>query len=470
MGGSSLVRQIFPSYLMTALLSAAVAAAAMRWSPWPGLVSAAAAILASMAIAWLVGWRVARAIALPLERLRRAANRLQRGDHSQKLPASDIEEIAELAETFNHIVGETDARLRDLLRQRNEREAVLASMVEGVVAVDSDERVINLNEAGAELLEVERQHSIGRSLPEVVRNPALERLVSDVLLTQHTAYDEIELTMADGERRTLHVQGSVLHDAQEQPMGAMVVLHDVTRIKRLENVRRDFVANVSHELKTPITSIKGFVETLLDGAMHQPEDAERFLRIVAGQADRLNAIIEDLLMLSRVEQEEKQIEIALDAGQLKDVLDSAILACQRKADEKQIRLELACEEDLVVRMNAVLLEQAVTNLIDNAIKYSAAGQQILIQAHRDPMDVVIKVQDRGCGIPREHLPRIFERFYRVDKARSRELGGTGLGLAIVKHIVQAHGGRATVKSAVGEGSTFSLHLPALSPVRSGLQV
>ncbi len=333
-------------------------------------------------------------------------------------------------------------------------------MVEGVLAIDADEHVINLNHAAAQLLGLERETALGRSLQEVVRNPALQRLMADVLGNQESASDEIELALPEGEKRILHAQGSVLHDAHDKPIGALVVLHDVTRIRRLETVRRDFVANVSHELKTPVTSIKGFVETLLDGAMNQPGDAERFLRIIASQADRLGAIIEDLLTLSRVEQEEKQIEILLEPGEIRGVLQSAIELCQVKAEEKKVLILLACEDGLWVRMNSVLLEQAVVNLIDNAVKYSLPGHQVVVEAVQTALEVVIRVQDHGCGIPREHLPRIFERFYRVDKARSRALGGTGLGLAIVKHIVQAHGGRTSVKSTVGQGSTFLIHLPS----------
>jgi two-component system phosphate regulon sensor histidine kinase PhoR len=227
----------------------------------------------------------------------------------------------------------------------------------------------------------------------------------------------------------------------------------------LESVRRDFVANVSHELRTPVTSIKGFVETLLDGAMHNPEELQRFLQIVAVQTDRLNAIIEDLLALSRIEQEEEKAEIELGQSPVRAVLETAVEVCRMKAAEKNIRLELACDAELAAPMNAPLLEQAVINLLDNAIKYSAPEQTVQIAAERSGGEIAIRVRDCGCGIGREHLLRIFERFYRVDKARSRKLGGTGLGLAIVKHMAQAHGGRASVESTPGQGSTFTIHLP-----------
>jgi two-component system phosphate regulon sensor histidine kinase PhoR len=259
-----------------------------------------------------------------------------------------------------------------------------------------------------------------------------------------------------------------------------VVLHDVTRLRRLETVRRDFVANVSHELRTPITSIKGFVETLLDGAMNNPADAERFLKILAAQADRLNGIIEDLLILSRVEQDAQKAGIALEPGSIRDVLTAAIDVCHLKAAERNVQVELVCESGFRARINAALLEQAVVNLVDNAVKHSGEGQTVHVEAaqvkagqvegaHVEPgqveagqtdVEVVIRVRDHGCGISPEHLPRLFERFYRADKARSRKLGGTGLGLAIVKHIAQAHGGRATADSTPGVGSVFCLYLPA----------
>jgi two-component system phosphate regulon sensor histidine kinase PhoR len=238
-----------------------------------------------------------------------------------------------------------------------------------------------------------------------------------------------------------------------------VVLNEVTEIKKLENIRRDFVANVSHELRTPITSIKGFVETLIDGAIHQPEEAERFLQIVARQADRLNAIIEDLLSLSRLETDVERGEVELQQVDLQPVLEAAVQTCAPQADEKRMRLVLAWEGDLAARANPRLIEQALVNLIGNAIKYSPAGQEVRVSAAATGRTVQLQVSDQGAGIDKRHLPRLFERFYRVDKARSRELGGTGLGLAIVKHIALAHGGMVSVESEPGQGSTFVISLP-----------
>jgi two-component system, OmpR family, phosphate regulon sensor histidine kinase PhoR len=224
-------------------------------------------------------------------------------------------------------------------------------------------------------------------------------------------------------------------------------------------VRRDFIANVSHELRTPVTSIKGFAETLLDGALDDRGDAERFLRIVVDQAERLNAIVADLLSISRLERDPEGEEVPLEETRLIEVIRSALEVCEPRAAQADVGLECHCDDDLVVRAAPALLEQAVVNLVDNAIKYSPAGTAVSVSATVRDDEVALEVADHGSGIDRRHLPRLFERFYRVDKARSRDAGGTGLGLAIVKHISQVHGGRVTVDSTPGVGSRFTLFLP-----------
>jgi len=243
--------------------------------------------------------------------------------------------------------------------------------------------------------------------------------------------------------------------------GVVIVARAYVSERRLAGLKSDFVANVSHELKTPVTSIKGFAETLIDGALDNAEDAERFVRIIAGQADRLNSIIEDLLALSSLEITAEQGPTMSEAS-LADVLQVAVEVCEIKAQAKEIKLVLASKDCVLATVNPPLLEQAVVNLIDNAIKYSPAGSTVTVSCATGDGEVHISVRDEGPGIPREHLSRLFERFYRVDKARSRDMGGTGLGLAIVKHIAQAHGGRAEVQSTLGQGSTFTIALP-LSP-------
>jgi len=230
------------------------------------------------------------------------------------------------------------------------------------------------------------------------------------------------------------------------------------QLRGLETMRRDFVANVSHELKTPITAIKGFVETLQDGALEKPADAKRFMEVIARNADRLGAIVSDLLTLARIEQESEHGRLAFVDAPLSDVVAGVVELCRPMAAAKHIEISADCPENLVAPMNAQLLEQALANLIDNAVKYSEPKTNIALSVTRAGGEIQVTVADQGVGIPAEHLPRIFERFYRVDKGRSRRLGGTGLGLAIVKHIANAHGGRVTVESRPGKGSRFTLHL------------
>jgi two-component system phosphate regulon sensor histidine kinase PhoR len=258
---------------------------------------------------------------------------------------------------------------------------------------------------------------------------------------------------------TLRARGTYLTDHQGNKSGAVIVLSDMTQLQRLETIRRDFVANVSHELRTPITSIKGFVETLLDGAINEPQEAQRFLKIIAGHTDRLMAIIEDLLSLSRLEEDGQTRNVAMEYLKVRPVLDSAVELSGPKAGDKKIKIEIDCDDEIETLMNPALLEQAILNLIDNAVKYSSAESKIQISANKTEKEVIIAVKDLGCGIEKPHLERIFERFYVVDKARTRKLGGTGLGLAIVKHIVNLHGGTVTVESTPGQGSTFTIHLP-----------
>jgi len=408
-------------------------------------------------VAAVIGWYVSRRIALPMREVREGARRFAAGDFGRKLAVPATEEFAGVAESLNQMAEELDQRLRDITRERNEREAVLESMVEGVLAVDPDRRILTLNGAAAGLLGVDPAEVEGAAIEEAVRNPDLQAVVA-AAVSGHGPV-EVDLTVhVGGGDRYLQANGALLHAQRGEVVGAVVVLNDVTRLRRLEAVRRDFVANVSHELKTPITTIKGFAETLVDGAMDDPAAARRFLRIVSGQADRLNSIIEDLLALSTLE-EGDGAEVDLQETQLCDVLAVAVEVCAPKAEAKGITLLVDCAHGLRVEANPPLLEQAVVNLLDNAVKYSPDGTSVRVTAAPDDGEVVVAVADEGQGVSREHLPRLFERFYRVDKARSRDLGGTGLGLAIVKHVAQVHGGRVSVDSVVGRGSTFRIHLP-----------
>ncbi|MFO7554898.1 MAG: ATP-binding protein [Desulfobacterales bacterium] len=401
---------------------------------------------------------VSQRISRPIEKLKKGADFFARGDLSYRMPGTDLVEIDSLIEALNQMAGQLEDRLNTIVRQKNELEAVLSSMAEGVIAVDMEEKIISINKAAARIFEVLPEHLLNRSIPEVIRNPELQKFIHRALFSKENLEEDIILYQR-GER-ILYVHNTPLEDPDGQRRGILVVLNDVTHLRKLENMRKDFAANVSHEIKTPLTAIKGFVETLRTGEVTEPKETERFLAIIEKHVDRLTAIIEDLMKLSKIEQQDEKSEIHLEESSVKSVILSAIQTCREKAKAKNITIDLVCPEDISFQIDSRLMEQAMVNLLDNAINYSSEKSDIQILASLKDKELKISVQDHGIGIPREHLSRLFERFYRVDKARSRNLGGTGLGLAIVKHIAHAHGGRVSVESTPGKGSTFSLHLPA----------
>ena len=419
-----------------------------------------AGCLGTAACAVAAGYALAHRVTRPIDELRAAAARLAGGDTTTAVPATEVAELADLATALSRLRAQLVERGLTIGRQGTQQEAVLGSMIEGVLAVDARQRLLGINRAAADLLDVDPDESAGRLLIDVIRNPDLRRFALTAIDCRAPVEDDLVL---HGPRdRTIRLRGTALRDASGEG-GAVIVLNDVTEMKRLEHVRRDFVANVSHELKTPIASIKGFVETLLDGAMDDPADTSRFLGIVARQADRLAAIVDDLLALSRIEQSEGAGNLPVETVPVASILTAVTLDCGPRAADRSIRLEVDCPANLAATLNAALVEQAVINLVDNALKYSESGKTVWLSAAASeppgPRELVLRVRDEGCGIEPIHLPRLFERFYRVDKARSRNLGGTGLGLSIVKHIVQAHTGAVSVDSEPGVGTTFTIRLP-----------
>jgi two-component system phosphate regulon sensor histidine kinase PhoR len=401
---------------------------------------------------------VARRISRPVEEIKRGVVHFASNDLSYRLPVHELEEIGELATVINEMAGRLEDRIETVERQRNEQEAIFTGMVEGLIVVDEEETVVRINPAAARFLGVEVGEAEGKLIQEVVRNPYLLQFVKKTLGSPLTVEDDFTLRNGRGE---LYVQGHgvQLLKPNGSLRGGVIVLNDVTRLRKLENVRKDFVANVSHELRTPITSIKGFVETLLDGAMRDPVDSAHFLKIIGRQAERMDNIIEDLLLLSNVERGLEESNVRVEKKNIAEIVQEAVEVCGHKAREKDVSIKVDCPADIEAEVNEALLEQAVVNLLDNAIKYSDEGGTVGVEVSRHGEGLAIIVHDEGCGIEAKDIPRLFERFYRVDKARSRKLGGTGLGLAIVKHIMQAHGGSVTVASTPGEGSTFTLHLP-----------
>ncbi len=361
--------------------------------------------------------------------------------------------IAPLATSLNLLMNDLNDQVRTLTRERNERETILTSMVEGVILLDGALRIRTLNAAAARMFQNSTNDSIGRTLLDFGRNTALVDFAERVRGTVLPLEQSITLYRAT----LLHVQVHGISLSGPGKTEVLLVLNDITRLKQLELVRKDFVSNVSHELKTPVTSIKGFVETLLDNEETDPETRNRFLSIILKHADRIHSIIEDLLSLARLEQNESPIETR--ENDVKTIIQASTELCSSAANAGNIWLSEEYSDYTRARVNESLLQQAVTNLIDNAVKYSPKGSHVEIRVEATPEELVISVIDNGAGIPAKDIPRIFERFYRVDRARSRDIGGTGLGLAIVKHIAIAHGGEVTVDSELGRGSTFTIRIP-----------
>ena len=436
------------------ILRAAKPVARVREAVMPtlGVILLAALLIAIAAVA--ASYLVARRMSVPLRRLQEGAERFAAGELDRRLPLPETEEFAQLARSLNTMAEQIGDRIRTITGQRTELETLLTSMEEALIVVDGDGTVTRLNRAAGALFHVAPDEAAGKPAIAIVRNRALNDLIGEVLATGRPGQREVELYDSDG--RVLMVHGTIVPGLDRS---ALFVFSDVTRLKKLENLRKDFVANVSHELRTPITSIKGFIETLRDGALDDPANARSFLDTIARQSDRLGAIIEDLLALSKIERETEQGGIVREPTALRPVIEAAIQPFRERAAARGIRIVMTVDGAPVAPVNGALLEQALVNLIDNAVKYSNDNGQITIGSGVTGTEVTLRVADTGIGIPSEHLPRLFERFYRVDKARSRTVGGTGLGLAIVKHIALAHGGSVSVESEPGKGSTFSLHLP-----------
>ena len=336
-------------------------------------------------------------------------------------------------------------------REGSRLEAILGSMVEGVVAVDPLMRITFLNRAFAELMGVSLPIEAGIPLVQVARDHALLEMLTSVLATGESVQKRLVLSA-----RTFEVQTVPL--ASQAHPGAIAMLYDITDIERLERVRKDFVANVSHELRTPLAAVCGYAETLLEGALDDPENRRRFTEIILGKARQLNNIVTDLLILSSLESGKAP---AVEPVSLRESIESALRTVDPVARARGVRLTCGVFEDVSVLGYEIRLEQVFVNLLDNAIKFNRPDGEVLVEVSRDDGHAVVKVKDSGLGIPSRDLPRIFERFYRVDKARSRATGGTGLGLAIVKHAVEQMGGSVSVESRLGQGSVFTVALPPI---------
>ncbi|HEV8039642.1 MAG TPA: ATP-binding protein [Bryobacteraceae bacterium] len=370
----------------------------------------------------------------------------------QELPSGD-DDLGALAQSLRRTVPRIGALLESLKLEGARREAILASMVEGVLAVDKDLRVTFCNNSFARTVGARTPVSPGMQLLELVRDPALIEIMTDTLSTGERV--ERRITLAAADQHSFEVLAGPL--AGPSTRGALAILHDVTELERLERVRKDFVANVSHELRTPLAAIRGYAETLLDGALEDHENNHRFVEIIQAQATRLTNIASDLLTISELES-----NLAAPSPKpisIRSALESALRTVESGARIRSVRLLCEKVDDVQVLGNELQLEQVFVNLLDNAVKFNRPNGEVRVETQCTDGTAQITISDTGIGIPSEDLPRVFERFYRVDKARSREMGGTGLGLSIVKHVIEQMGGTVVVQSQVGQGSRFTLTVP-----------
>lgn len=408
-------------------------------------------------LAAIISSLLVRRITGPIRQLKEGAELFAKGDFQSRLQITGSEEIGALSYSMNKMAEQLDSRIQTIIKERNEREAILTSMSEGILALDDKERVVTLNRAVAQFLEINIADSVGKSIQEIVRLADLQDFIGVAIKSTETV--ETEISLPGSADRYFQIHGTALTDADNKRIGIVLVFNDISRLKKLENIRRDFVANVSHELKTPITAIIGSAETLLDNNPDKGADTYRFLEMIARQSDRLNILVDDLLTLARLEGDSESKGLAKTMTPLVNILESSIQSCHELSVAKEVKINLSCPPDLESEINKQQIEQALINLINNAIKNSEPKTSVEVKAAKEDSEIVLSVADQGCGIDKKHHSRLFERFYRVDKARSRDEGGTGLGLAIVKHIALSHNGRVSVESVVGQGSTFAIYLP-----------
>jgi two-component system phosphate regulon sensor histidine kinase PhoR len=419
--------------------------------------SVAFALVLAFVLAAALAVALSAPLAAPFRQITDVARRFADGDFGARARLSRRDEVGQLSRILDQSADQLQARLTELARDRARTEAILSAMADGVLAVDHGGVVIVANDALRLALGLD--DAVGRHYLEVVRQKEVAEVLEEVLRRQERCEGEVTLRHV---RRTFGLAAVPFPAEEGRPPGAVLSFHDVTERRRLEQVRRDFVANASHELRTPLTSIRGFVEALEDGALTDGPTALRFLGKIRTHADRMAALVSDLLELSRLESGERPPQWEeVDVG---EVAREAAASLGPLAEGKGIALAVRAHTPAAVRTDPERLRRILENLLENAIKYTASGGRVEIMAEKEAAGAAVEVADNGPGIPAEHLPRIFERFYRVDKARSREMGGTGLGLSIVKHLAEGMGATVAVQSELGAGTRFRVRLPAKAAV------
>jgi len=412
--------------------------------------------LTGLIISLIMGYSVAVYISRPLKKITATANNIAGGDFSDRLYYKGNDEIKNLTVSFNEMTEKLGETVGELSHRNSNMTNILDNVINGIIAVDKNEKVLFMNKAAAEYIGLESPGDVGQVALKAIRDNGLDEFIKFLISNQQLTIEEMKFNR--NENKQFIVNGNPMYgEDSENPYGYIIVIHDITEIKRLERIRTDFVANVSHELKTPLTSIKGFAETLKNGDIDDETTIKSFLGIIYEEAERLQGLINDILLLSEIESKKLTYDEEFNVSQC---IDEVVFMLENQAAEKNQTLSFENNEpEVVLKSNRNKFKQMLINLIENATKYTPENGKIEVVLRQDSGNLNIHIKDNGIGIPKESLSRIFERFYRVDKARSRELGGTGLGLSIVKHIVQTMGGRIKVESELGMGTEFTISLP-----------
>lgn len=406
-------------------------------------------------IATLISIIISLNITKPIKEMTEISKKISKGDFSKKLKIHSQDEIGQLSLALNQMSEDLESKIKIISEDRNKIEVVLSSVIEGIAAIDKKGKLIICNNAFEKIIHCSQNKALGRFHWEIIRNNQLNEILKETIQKGQTSTQEI--TVLFPQEKIFYASATPLGE-KENIWGAVVVLNDITQIKKLEKMREEFIANISHELRTPLTSIQGFIETLKEGAINDPEKTQHFLEIIEKQSNRLNSLVEDILKLSKIESQE--IVVNLQSTNLKELLDKVMAEFKEKIILKKIQISTNISPQFpLLKVDPEQIELVLRNLLDNAIKYTPEKGEISISFLEREKDIYLEITDNGIGISQEHLPRIFERFYRVNKDRSRDLGGTGLGLAIVKHVVQVHKGTIGVDSHPGEGAKFFIILP-----------
>ncbi len=420
------------------------------------------AVIAGILVASLLGYKMTVNIMKPIREITYTASRIAKGDFSKQINITGRDEIATLAGSINDMASRLNDTIMSAQDKNVKLEAIMSSVVNGIIALDSAERVLFINNAAERLLNITERDMVGKHLLQVVRNNSLDNYLKTIL--QDKNFFDTEITITDPVEKVLKFYANPIKQTDKSDAeGIIITLQDITELRKLERMRTEFVANVSHELKTPLTSIKGFAETLKIGDIDDKQDTVRFLNIIENEADRLYRLINDILSLSELEQ--RKVKTVKEEIKVEKTIKEVLSMLKSQSDKKNIEITSDVQEELNnLTGDPDKLKQMLINLVDNAIKYTPENGKVFVKAYNlgdkaSQGEILIAVKDNGIGIPKQHIPRLFERFYRVDKARSRTVGGTGLGLAIVKHIVILFNGKIEVESEVGKGTEFKIILP-----------